>query len=155
MEISRNAKKGKKECNRYNRNINGFMGSMKKAEILFVLLFLTVLKVSFASSYNINANASTNPLYFQVMPLLSNVKSMLAQIGPALSAMLFIVAGIFYAFGQLLPPEKKAQFHTTAINVIIGAIVIAALSFASTSLATASTQLLSNFTSNAVNTTIH
>jgi hypothetical protein len=82
----------------------------------------------------------------QILADLTQVKSVLGQLGPALSAMLFIVAGVFYAVGQMLPPDKKAHFHTAAINIIIGAIVVAALSFASTSLATSSTQVLSNFT---------
>jgi hypothetical protein len=48
----------------------------------------------------------------------------------------------------MLPPDKKAQFHTTAVNIIIGAVVVGALSVASTSLVTASTHLLSNLSVN-------
>lgn len=83
------------------------------------------------------------------VPLVSNIdniQSLLTQIGPALSAMLFVLAGIFYAIGQMLPPDKKANFHTTAVNIIIGAVVVGVLSFASTSLAIASTHLLGNYT---------
>src|SRR5271157_2581073 len=82
----------------------------------------------------------------QLVTELDNIKLVLVQIGPALSAVLFVLAGIFYAIGQMLPPDKKANFHTAAINIIIGAVVVGALSVASTSLAIASTQLLSNFT---------
>lgn len=82
----------------------------------------------------------------QLVTELDNIKLILIQIGPALSAVLFVLAGIFYAIGQMLPPDKKANFHTAAINIIIGAVVVGALSVASTSLAIASTQLLSNFT---------
>jgi hypothetical protein len=82
----------------------------------------------------------------QLVTELDNIKLILIQIGPALSAVLFVLAGIFYAIGQMLPPDKKANFHTAAINIIIGAIVVGALSVASTSLAIASTQLLNNFT---------
>jgi len=74
------------------------------------------------------------------------IKALLSQIGPALSAILFIIAGIFYAIGQMLPPDKKANFHTTSINIIIGAIVVAILSVASTALASASSHLLTNMT---------
>ena len=77
---------------------------------------------------------------------LDSIKTILSQIGPALSGILFVVAGIFYAIGQILPPDKKANFHTASINIIIGAIVVGALSVASTSLAIASTHLLGNFT---------
>jgi hypothetical protein len=81
---------------------------------------------------------------------LNNVQLILTQVGPALSAVLFVLAGIFYAIGQMLPPDKKANFHTTAVNIIIGAIVVGVLSFASTSLAVASTHLLSNITANSI-----
>jgi hypothetical protein len=81
---------------------------------------------------------------------LTSIQATLMQVGPALSAMLFVLAGIFYAIGQMLPPEKKASFHTTAVNIIIGAIVVGVLSFASTSLAIASTHLLGNLTANSV-----
>lgn len=81
-----------------------------------------------------------------VMNEIGYVKALLSQVGPALSATLFIVAGIFYAIGQMLPPDKKANFHTTSINIIIGAIVVAILSVASTALASASSHLLTNMT---------
>lgn len=84
-----------------------------------------------------------------VMAQISYVKDVLSQAGPALSAVLFVLAGIFYAIGQILPPDKKANFHTTAINIMIGATVVGVLSVASTGLATASTHLLSNVTVNA------
>lgn len=89
-------------------------------------------------------DAASSPLVSE----LNNIQLILTQVGPALSAVLFIVAGIFYALGQMLPPEKKANFHTAAVNIIIGAIVVGVLSFASTSLALASTHLLVNTTLN-------
>lgn len=85
-----------------------------------------------------------------IISTLSYIQQLLMEIGPLLSAVLFIVAGIFYAVGQLLPPEKKAIFHTTAINVIIGAIIVAVLSVTSNSLALASTHLLTNLTANSI-----
>ena len=83
---------------------------------------------------------------------LNKIQLILTQVGPALSAVLFVLAGIFYAIGQMLPPDKKANFHTAAVNIIIGAIVVGVLSVASTSLAVASTHLIGNLT--AVNSTI-
>ncbi|MCL4381006.1 MAG: hypothetical protein M1331_03030 [Candidatus Marsarchaeota archaeon] len=87
---------------------------------------------------------------FTILGQLNYIKFVLNQVGPALSAILFIIAGIFYAIGQLMPPDKKANFHTTAVNIIIGAVVVAVLSVASTSFANASTHLLSNFTVNSI-----
>ncbi len=109
----------------------------------YVLVPFAVFTLLFTGyAYGAVANAS-------LISELSYVKEVLTQVGPILSGVLFVVAGIFYAIGQLLPPDKRANFHTTAINIIIGAIVVGVLSVASTSLATASTHLLSNATANA------
>ncbi len=81
-----------------------------------------------------------------VVSEINGIRLILMQVGPSLSAVLFILAGIFYAIGQMLPPDKKANFHTAAINIIIGAVVVGALSVASTSLAIASTHLIGNLT---------
>jgi hypothetical protein len=97
--------------------------------------------------------SAQDSVFLQVTPIIDQVRLVLMQVGPALSAMLFVVAGIIYALGQILPPDKKAQFHTTAVNIIIGAIVVGALSFASSSLASASTHILNNFTVNTTNST--
>jgi hypothetical protein len=82
-----------------------------------------------------------------IVSQLNGIKALLSDIGPILSGVLFIIAGIFYALGQIMPPDKRANFHTAAINIIIGAIVVSVLSFASSSLALASTHLLANLSS--------
>jgi hypothetical protein len=102
-------------------------------------LLLLLLGVTTYARLNYAAGA-------QLVSDLDQVKAVLSQLGPAMSAMLFIIAGIFYAVGQMMPPDKKAHFQAAAINIIIGAIVVGALSFASTSLALSSTQILTNFT---------
>ena len=81
---------------------------------------------------------------FDIIGTLSAIQNTLMHIGPMISAVLFILAGIFYSLGQLFPPSRKAKMHSTAIDIIVGAIVIAVLSVASTSLAVASTHLLSD-----------
>ncbi len=81
-----------------------------------------------------------------IIAQLTSIKALLAAIGPTISAIMFITAGILYALGQLMPSHVKASFHTTAINVLIGAIVVAVLSVAATSFAVASTHLIGNLT---------
>src|SRR5580658_5219659 len=68
----------------------------------------------------------------QISTQLAGIQTLLSQLGPELAAALFILAGVFYAIGQIMPPDKKAAFHTTSVNIIMGAIVLAALSFAAT-----------------------
>lgn len=118
------------------RDLAGFL-----KHVLLPLSVIAVVEVS-----GISFGGATQ---YGIIGELAYVKNILSQVGPALSAMLFVVAGIFYAVGQMLPPDKRANFHTTAINIIIGAVVVGVLSFASSSLAIASTHLLSNVTSNA------
>ncbi|MDE1850232.1 MAG: hypothetical protein KGH54_00350 [Candidatus Micrarchaeota archaeon] len=96
-------------------------------------------------------NANAQGLFaLDIVATLNSLQLILAQIGPVLSAVLFIVAGVFYAVGQMLPPDKKANFHTTSVNIIIGAIMVAVLSVASSGFAVASTHLLANMSANVV-----
>ncbi len=88
------------------------------------------------------------PYALNILATLDSVKLVLSQVGPILSAIMFVIAGIFYAVGQMLPYDKKASFHSTAINIIIGAVIVGVLSAASTSLSLASAHLLSNSISN-------
>ncbi len=85
-----------------------------------------------------------------IISTLTYVQNLLAHLGPMLSAVLFIVAGMFYAIGQLLPSTKRAAFHTTTVDILMGAIIVAVLSVASNGFALASTQLLTNVTVNSV-----
>lgn len=90
------------------------------------------------------------PVSMDVISTLSYIQALLTHLGPTLSAVLFIVAGVFYALGQIFPAHKRAEFHSMAVDIIIGAIIVAVLSIASTSLAVASTQLITNISSNSL-----
>ncbi|MGC8479386.1 MAG: hypothetical protein ACP5M9_01825 [Candidatus Micrarchaeia archaeon] len=117
----------------------GKFGIIKIPLLVFVFLFAS--RTISASSIN---------YAFDIVSTLGSVQNILAQIGPTLSAVLFILAGIFYAIGQLFPTYKRATFHSASIDIIIGAIIVAVLSVASTGLAVASTHLLTNSTVNSI-----
>lgn len=85
-----------------------------------------------------------------IISTLTNLQNLLAHLGPVLSAVLFIIAGIFYAIGQLFPATRRANFHATAMDILVGAIIVAVLSVASNGLALASTHLLTNITNSTV-----
>ena len=106
-----------------------------KIPLIGMLAFFATAKYTYASAFT-----------FDIIGTLSYVQTLLMHVGPLLSALLFIIAGIFYALGQLFPSYQRASFHTTAIDIIIGAIIVAVLSFASNGFALASTHLLSNLT---------
>ena len=126
-----------KKMKHRKKSMQGYFGLLKYTLFPILVVFLSIG----------NVHAATQ---LTILGQLSYIKFVLNQVGPALSAILFIIAGIFYAIGQLMAPDKKAKFHTTAINIIIGAVVVAVLSVASTSFANASTHLLSNFTVNSI-----
>lgn len=109
-----------------------------------ILIFMFLISVKPVMGFTISSPA------FDIISTLNSVQSILAQIGPTLSAVLFILAGIFYALGQLFPTYKRATLHSAAIDIIIGAIIVAVLSVASTGLAVASTHLLTNSTANTI-----
>lgn len=83
---------------------------------------------------------------FDIIATLNGVQSILAHVGPILSAIMFIIAGIFFALAQLFPAYKRASLHATAADILVGAIIVAVLSVASNGLALASTHLLANIT---------
>ena len=93
-------------------------------------------------------SASAMAITLDIVGTLTSVQGILMHVGPVLSAVLFIVAGIFYALGQLFPSYKRASLHTMALDMIVGAVIVAVLSVTANSFALASTNLLSNFTSN-------
>ncbi len=109
------------------------MNIFKYTSLVKVVIPLAVISILFFGT-----SAASSGIISDI----SSIHEMLSQIGPMISALLFIVAGIFYALGQMLPPDKRANFHTTAINIIIGAIVVGALSVASDGLAIASTHII-------------
>jgi hypothetical protein len=97
-----------------------------------------------------SGTTKANGVSLDILGTLNSIQQILMQVGPALSAVLFIVAGVFYALGQLFPSYKRATLHTMAIDMIVGAIIVAVLSVAANSFALASTHLISNFTANAL-----
>ncbi|MGC8547629.1 MAG: hypothetical protein ACP5MC_01330 [Candidatus Micrarchaeia archaeon] len=81
-----------------------------------------------------------------IISTLTATQTLLAHVGPLLSAVMFIISGIFFALAQLFPTYKRASLHSTAADILVGAIIVAVLSVASNGLAIASTHLLMNST---------
>ena len=123
-------------------NVKALARKLLRIKHLLALLF--VLQIYLFSVSNGASPMLLNSSTIGIVSELTYIKSVLSQVGPILSAVLFIVAGVFYAVGQVMPPDKRANFHTASINIIIGAIIISLLSVASTSLAVASSHLLAN-----------
>ena len=90
--------------------------------------------------------ASAQGATLDIISTLTGVQGILMHIGPLLSAILFTIAGLLYAVGQLFPSHQRASFHTISSDMIMGAVVAAVLSVAANGFALASTHLLSNVT---------
>lgn len=117
---------------------------LHKFNMLKYLIIPAILFSAYVSHSAYAALPTISIQSFQIMSELVGIKSILSQIGPILSAMLFVLAGIFYALGQMLPPDRRANFHTTATNMVIGGVVVGVLSVSATSLALAATHLFAN-----------
>ena len=120
-----------------NKNRNGVLiRIVSRVPLVLVLISIIALREVVAVSAHIG-----------ILTTLDNIEAILETIGPILSAVLFTLAGIFYALGQLFPSYKRASLHTMSIDLIIGAIIVAALSLAANGFAIASSHLLANATS--------
>lgn len=131
----------------------------KKSDVRNVLnfLFRIAAPVGLLVSMTLTriVSADSGFVVLGILQQLNSIGTLLTEIATILSVALFVLAGIFYAIGQIMPPDKKAAFHTTSVNIIIGAIVLAALSVASTGLANSSGHLLINATSNTITNTLN
>ena len=124
----------------------GINADRRLAESLWLLRLPILAMVVILGLFSRVSSASGMTL--DIVGTLNSIQQILGHVGPVLSAVLFIVAGIFYALGQLFPSYKRATLHTMAIDMIIGAIIVAVLSVTASSFALASTHLLVNTTSN-------
>ncbi|MCL5419576.1 MAG: hypothetical protein M1354_01700 [Candidatus Marsarchaeota archaeon] len=124
----------------------GINADRRLAESLWLLRLPILAMVVILGLFSRVSSASGMTL--DIVGTLNSIQQILGHVGPMLSAVLFIVAGIFYALGQLFPSYKRATLHTMAIDMIIGAIIVAVLSVTASSFALASTHLLVNTTSN-------
>ena len=115
-----------------------------------LLIAKRYLKITLIALPLLSRSVSASAFSLDIVSTLTNLQGILAHVGPLLSAVLFIIAGIFYAVGQLFPASRRANFHATSMDILVGAIIVAVLSVASNGLALASTQLLSNLTANSL-----
>ena len=114
------------------------------------LLAKRYLKIALIALPLLSRKVGAASFSLDIVSTLTGLQVILAHAGPDLSAVLFIIAGIFYAVGQLFPASRRANFHSTAMDILVGAIIVAVLSVASNGFALASTQLLTNMTANAM-----
>ena len=77
-----------------------------------------------------------------VVDTLSGFESLLLQIGPIISVILIVLGGIAYGLAQTQPSDQRGKYITTAYALIIGGVVVAAVTGAATLIAQNSANLL-------------
>jgi uncharacterized membrane protein len=72
----------------------------------------------------------------------SNVLGVLSSIAPGIAVILITLGGITYGLAQMQPGESRGKWQTVAISMIVGGIIVAAVTFAADYLVQMSGNLL-------------
>lgn len=116
------------------------MVELRFGKALLVLLVAVALLAPVALAQSAVSGATIGK---GTVTFLRSLQQTLTEIGPILSAIMFIVAGIIYAFGQLQPAEARGKYQAWAMGLIVGGFVVGALSIAAPALAGIAGGLLS------------
>lgn len=73
---------------------------------------------------------------------LDGIRATLEAIAPTLSIILIIMAGIVYGLAQMQPPDTRGKWQTTAMGLLVGGIIIAAIAGAAALISESSQSLL-------------
>jgi hypothetical protein len=72
----------------------------------------------------------------------SNIADLLTTIAPIIALILIILGGIVYGIAQTQPPDIRGKWQTAAISMIVGGIIVGAISGAATLIESTSSNLL-------------
>jgi len=74
--------------------------------------------------------------------LLTSISLTLMNIGPTLSLIMILLAGIIYALAQAQTPDKRGKWVGWATNLFIGGLILAAIVVGATSIRDVASQAL-------------
>lgn len=100
------------------------MNGMRSGKLVAVLIVLAAL-IAPVMAQGTGGNVTVGR---GAVDFLTSMKGTLTEIGPILSAIMFVIAGIIYAFGQLQPAESRGRYQAWAMGLIVGGFVVGALS---------------------------
>ncbi len=72
----------------------------------------------------------------------TNIATFLTTIAPVISLILLILGGIVFGLAQTQPPEMRGKWQTTAVSMMIGGVIVAAIAGAATIIQQTSAGLL-------------
>ena len=77
-----------------------------------------------------------------VVDTLTGVQTDLTSVGYAFSIILIVLGGLVYGFAQMQPSDQRGKYVTAAYGMIIGGVVVAAITGAATGISNSSKTLL-------------
>jgi len=77
-----------------------------------------------------------------IVDVVVEIKKTLITLGPLVAVILVVLGGITYGLAQVQPSEKRGQWQSLAVGMIIGGIIVAAVVGAAELIATNSANLL-------------
>ncbi|MFA4982882.1 MAG: hypothetical protein WC588_01570 [Candidatus Micrarchaeia archaeon] len=77
-----------------------------------------------------------------VLDTLTGIESLLLQLGPVVSVILIVLGGLAYGLAQTQPSDQRGKYITTSYALIVGGVVVAAVTGAATMIASSSATLL-------------
>jgi|GEM_PF-529536 len=72
----------------------------------------------------------------------TNIAAFLQNIAPIISLIMIVLGGITYGLAQTQPSEMRGKWQTAAVSMVIGGIIIAAISGAAELIQSTSSQAL-------------
>jgi uncharacterized membrane protein SirB2 len=76
--------------------------------------------------------------------LASNIAGFLSTLAPVIAIILIILGGMLYGIAQTQPPDTRGKWQTAAISMIIGGIIVGAITAAAAGIESVSETLLKN-----------
>lgn len=61
---------------------------------------------------------------------ISNIAGVLSSIAPGIAIILVTLGGITYGLAQMQPGESRGKWQTVAISMVVGGMIVAAITFA-------------------------
>lgn len=72
----------------------------------------------------------------------TNIATFLTNIAPTISLILLVLGGIMYGLAQTQSPEARGKWQTTAVSMVVGGIIVAAIAGAASLIQHTSSGLL-------------
>ncbi len=77
-----------------------------------------------------------------IVSVVDSIQLTLLDLGPKISVILIVLGAIIYGLAQVQPAEKRGQWQSIAIGMVIGGIITAAIVGAASIIASSSATLL-------------